>query len=204
MSTVLTSAESGVSKTLDKLNSILIPGETVEAWAIQSRVFALSHRRIFVAATSGRFIALLRPLLGGFDPVDLRWQDLKEAKIKVGLFGADLILTVYDSADLAIAEGVSRTLIYPGLRTHDAQDVYRVCQAHEQSWREKRRVRELEELRARAGGVQISGAQNAGSAGETNGEDSVQRLQRAKQMLDAKLISDSEYEAIKARIINTV
>jgi len=78
-----------------------------------------------------------------------------------------------------------------------------VCQAHEQSWREKRRIRELEELRARAGGVQISGAQT-GSTGDASGEDSVQRLQRAKQMLDAKLISDSEYEAIKARIINNV
>jgi hypothetical protein len=203
MSTVLTSAESGVSKTLDKLNSILIPGETVEAWAIQSRVFALNHRRVLVAATSGRLIALSRPLLGGFDPLDLRWQDLKEAKIKVGLFGADLILTVYQSADLALAEGVGRTFIYAGLRTQDAQDVYRVCQAHEQSWREKRRIRELEELRARAGGVQISG-QTSNAAGEASGEDSVQRLQRAKQMLDAKLISDSEYEAIKARIINTV
>lgn len=202
MSTVLTSSESGVSKILDKLNSILIAGETVEAWAVQSRVFALNHRRILVAASSGRFIALARPLLGGFTPTDLRWQDLKEAKIKVGLFGADLILTVYESADLAMAEGQGRTLVFTGLRKNDAQDVYRICQAHEQSWREKRRVRELEELRARAGGVQIGAAQ-AGAPGEA-GEDSVQRLQRAKQMLDAKLISDSEYEAIKARIINNV
>jgi len=203
MSTVLTSSETGVVKTLDKLNSILISGESVEAWAIQSRWFALTHRRILVAATSGRFIALSRPLLGGFDPIDLRWQDLKEAKIKVGLFGADLILTAYESADLTTAEGKGRTFVYSGLRKHDAQDIYRVCQAHEQSWREKRRIRELEELRARAGGVQISGAQT-GSTGDASGEDSVQRLQRAKQMLDAKLISDSEYEAIKARIINNV
>jgi hypothetical protein len=29
----------------------------------------------------------------------------------------------------------------------------------------------------------------------------VQRLQEAKQMLDSKLITDSEYEAIKARIL---
>ena len=202
MSTVLPSSESDVSKVLSKLNSILISGETVEAWAVQSRLFAVAHRRILVAATSGRFIALSRPLLGGFAPIDLRWQDLKEAKIRVGLFGADLTLTVYDSADLALAEGQGRTLIYAGLRKTEAQNVYRVCQAHEQAWREKRRIRELEELRARAGGVQIGAAQP--SAATDANEDSVQRLQRAKQMLDAKLISDSEYEAIKARIINNV
>ena len=34
--------------------------------------------------------------------------------------------------------------------------------------------------------------------------DPVKRLQQAKQMLEQKLISDSEYEAIKAKIVNTV
>jgi hypothetical protein len=31
--------------------------------------------------------------------------------------------------------------------------------------------------------------------------DAVRRLQEAKQLLDAKLITDSEYEAIKAKIV---
>ena len=35
--------------------------------------------------------------------------------------------------------------------------MYRICQQHDQVWREKRRVRELEELRAKSGGVQIGG-----------------------------------------------
>jgi hypothetical protein len=35
-------------------------------------------------------------------------------------------------------------------------------------------------------------------------EASVKRLQQAKQMLEEKLISDSEYQAIKARIVNSV
>ena len=34
------------------------------------------------------------------------------------------------------------------------------------------------------------------------GSDAVRRLQEAKQMLDAKLITDSEYEAIKAKIVS--
>src|SRR5204863_12722 len=44
----------GVEKPLAELRSVLIPGETLEAWAIQRRIFALSHRRVLIAATSGR------------------------------------------------------------------------------------------------------------------------------------------------------
>jgi hypothetical protein len=39
-----------------------------------------------------------------------------------------------------------------------------------------------------------------GAAAES---DAVRRLQEAKQLLDARLISDAEYEAIKAKIISS-
>lgn len=190
---------------LDQLKSILIDGETLEAWAIERRLFALRHRRTLIAATSGRFIILSRRLLGGFDPIDLRWQDLKEVRINVGLFSAELTLTTYDGADLASAEGVGRVLRFGGLRKSQAQDVYRICQTQEQAWREKRRVRDMEEMRARAGGIQFTRDAGVGDAGPaaTNAE-AMQRLRRAKEMLDAKLITDSEYEAIKAKVISQV
>ena len=44
--------EAGLGKPLSQLHSVLIPGETLEAWAIQRRLFALSHRRLLIAATS--------------------------------------------------------------------------------------------------------------------------------------------------------
>jgi hypothetical protein len=90
------------------------------------------------------------------------------------------------------------------LRKDQAQAVYRICQAQDQAWREKRRVRELEELRARSGGIQVSsgggGYPPAGTAGQS---DSVRRLQEAKKMLDDRLITDAEYEAIKAKIVSS-
>jgi hypothetical protein len=47
--------------------------------------------------------------------------------------------------------------------------------------------------------MQISqGPMAAASAGSS---DAVRRLQEAKQMLDSRLITDSEYESIKARIL---
>jgi hypothetical protein len=196
-------ADSGLQKALEHLRALVIDGETLEAWAAQQRIFALTHRRVVIAATSGRFLALKRGLLGGFDLVDLRWQDLKDASIRVGIFGADVSLTASGMTDLALTSAVDRRLTFTGLQKKEAQEVYRLCQTHEQAWREKRRVRELEEMRAKSGGVQISSGPAGGPptlpGGQSN--DPVGRLQQAKQMLEAKLISDSEYEALKAKIL---
>lgn len=198
--------DSGLTKALDCLNSVLIEGENLEAWTIQLRIFALAHRRILTAATSGRFIVLKRNILGGFDIIDKRWQDLKDIKIQVGIFGADLTVSFSGVSDLAGAGNLENTVRFRGFNKEQAQKVYRICQSHEQSWREKRRIRELEEMRAKAGGVQISGtgiSPNTDLIG-VQSTDAVARLQKAKQMLDANLISDSEYESIKAKIISGI
>jgi hypothetical protein len=190
--------EPGLTKALADLQSVLIPAEIVEAWATQRRVYALSHRRTIVAATSGRLIWLVRRLVSGFDVVNLRWQDLSEVNLRVGVFAAELVIRADPATDLAInAQQGSRLINIDGLRKDQAQAVYRICQAQDQAWREKRRIRELEELRARSGGVQI----NPGTPAAGVSSDSVRRLQEAKQMLDARLITDSEYESLKARIL---
>jgi hypothetical protein len=196
--------EPGLTKALADLHSVLIPAETVEAWATQRRLFALAHRRMIIAATSGRLIWLVRHLVGGFDVVNIRWQDLAEVNLRVGVFGAELVIRADQVTDLAInsTQG-SRVITIDGLRKEQAQSVYRICQAQDQAWREKRRIRELEEMRARSGGVQLNaGGSGAGMASPGVGtSDAVRRLQEARQMLEAKLITDSEYESIKARIL---
>ena len=206
MSDTSSQAESGLEKPIGLIKSMLISGETLEAWAIQRRIFSLIHRRILVAATSGRFLGIKRGLFGGFEPMDIRWQDLKEVKIRVGILSASVSIAVYNTSDLALASSGGQQFTFTGLRKAQAQDIYRISQTHEQAWREKRRIRELEELRAKSGGFQISsGNSPAQSLGDpSTASDSVKRLQQAKQMLDAKLISDSEYESIKAKIINSV
>jgi hypothetical protein len=194
--------EPSLQRPLEYLHSVLIPTETLEAWAVQHRLFALSHRRVLVAATSGRLIMITRHLIGGFDVSDIRWQDLEEVTLRVGIFAADLAIRAGKASDLA-SQGTtgSRRLDFTGLRKDQAQAVYRICQAQDQAWREKRRVRELEELRARSGGIQVSSA--PAQATSAAGSDAVRRLQEAKQMLDARLITDAEYEAIKAKIVSS-
>jgi hypothetical protein len=187
---------------LDAIHSLLIPGERLECHAIQRRLFALIHRRIVVGATSGRLIAVYRHLVSGFTVEDVRWQDLRDAQLKVGIFGAALTISADQSADLAGAQGTPRTYHFTGLRKDQAQEVYRACQFQEQAWREKRRVRELEELRAKSGGVHLgAGVAGMPSAGEEAARAPQARLQRAKEMLDQGLLTDAEYEQVKARIL---
>ena len=194
--------EAGLAQPLAQLRTVLIPGETVEAYAIQMRPFALLHRRLLIAATSGRLIVLARRLLGGFDVTTIRWQDLEEATLHVGMLSADLGVRAGRATDLAsLGASGSQQAQFRGLRRAQAQAVYRICQSQDQAWREKRRVRELEELRARSGGIQVSPAPAA--LGANGASDAVRRLQEAKQMLDARLITDAEYEAIKAKIISS-
>ena len=200
--TEIVDEDDGARRALVHLSSVLTANETLEAWAIQRRLFGLTHRRQVVAATSGRFLALRRGIFGGFTLTDIRWQDLKEVKIEVGIIGACLTLAAFASPDLASASTQTTTFVYDGLRKDQAEALYRIAQGHDQAWREKRRVRDLEEMRARAGGIQVGNL--AASVPDGTSQDATQRLKHAKEMLDARLISDSEYEALKAKIINQV
>jgi hypothetical protein len=188
------------ARPLAQLRAVLIPGETLEAWAIERRAYALTHRRLLLAATSGRLIVLKRRLLGGFDLSSIRWQDLEEVTLRVGMIAGELAIRAGKATDLAsLGATGSQQIVFPGLRNQQAQSVYRICQAQDQAWREKRRVRELEELRARAGGIQVM----SGPMPSASENDAVRRLQEAKQLLEAKLITDAEYEAIKAKIVSS-
>jgi hypothetical protein len=215
----LAADDAGLLGPLADLRSVLIPQETLEAWAVQRMIFAMPHRRMLVAATSGRLVWINRKTLGGFGVANIRWQDLEDVTVRVGVFGADLVVRAGKPADLA-SEDAAGTRLYEfkGLRKEQAQAVYRICQAQDQAWREKRRIRELEELRARSGGLQISGGGGFASAGGVAAgaaapsdpargaaleSDAVRRLQEAKRMLDERLITDAEYEAVKARILSS-
>jgi hypothetical protein len=196
-------ADASVRRALDALTALLIPGEQLQAYAVQHRLFALLHRRVIVGATTGRLIAVARRLLGGYDPTDIRWQDLHDTQLHVGILSASLTVSVHGSEDLASAEGSPRTLIFHGLGKLGAQEVYRACQAQAQAWREKRRVRELEELRAQSGGIQLGNAGGIPAIPSSSGEDHspAARLQKAREMLQQRLINDAEFEQIKARIL---
>jgi hypothetical protein len=205
MDSGVTTDDASSHRALQTLRSLLTEGETLEAWAMQHRLFALTHRRVCIAATSGRFISLTRRLLGGYDSADIRWQDLKETHIRAGILAADLTLVAQSSSDLNIGAAASWQLVFQGMVKEQTQAIYRICQQHDQVWREKRRVRELEELRAKSGGMQFGAPAAAYGGSSVDGEsEPARRLRQAREMLDAKLISDSEFESIKAKIVSSL
>ena len=198
-----TAIEPGVSRALATLQALLIPGEELETHAIQRRLFALTHRRTIVGATTGRLIVVTRGVFGDYTPQDVRWQDLHDAQLRMGVLGASLTVSTHGTADLASVEGPARVVRVDGLRKQEAQEVYRACQAQEQSWREKRRVRELEELRAKSGGISLGGAMPGGTPGTGDGSQTpAARLQRAQEMRLQGLLTDAEFEQVKARILS--
>ena len=199
--------EPGLEKPLEHLRSILIPNETLEAWAIQRRVFALSHRRLLLAATSGRLILLTRKLLGGFDVSDIRWQDLEEVTLRVGMLGADLacVLRGPPTSPPKVARARSGWSSTGCVRTRHRRSIASA------GWRRIRRgARSAGCASWRSCGLargafrSPAAAVIAGTAGGGGCmADAVRRLQEAKQMLDGKLITDAEYEAIKAKIVSS-
>jgi hypothetical protein len=197
----------GITEALRHLTALLVPGETLQAYAVQRRVFALTHRRTVVAATTGRYIQLTRGLFGGYTPIDVRWQDIEDDHLHVGVFAADLTVRSLQRQDLASTGREAGGLMVMGLRKDQAERVYRACQAQAQAWREKRRVRDLDELRAKSGGIQFgpsgpSGGGGVAADGSAAAGDPVGRLQRAKEMLTDGLITDAEFESIKAKIVD--
>jgi len=191
-----------IQSALEHLKSILVPGETLQAYSVQRRGFALTRRRMMVAATTGRFIVIERGLFGGFTPTDVRWQDVEEAHVHVGMLAASLAVKALQRQDLASADRQGGVLGATGLRKGQTEAVYRACQAQSQAWREKRRVRDLDELRAKSGGMQFGAQAGVASSALADTGDPVARLKQAKDMLAGGLITDAEYEAIKARVVD--
>ena len=176
-------ADPRVEEAIAKIRKLLVPDEQLMARAVQRRIFALFKRREIAVATTGRFILYRRNVLPGAKVIDVRWQDLKEAHIEEGVFGSTVTVNSHQG-----------THVISGLRKDEAQSLYRQCQEQEQGWREKNRVRAMEEARAKSGGIQLGAPSEAA-------KDTSARLKQAKTMFDQGLISDAEYETLKSKIL---
>ena len=190
-----------IARAIEKLRSVLTAGEVAREGVFQLRLWALLHRRSLVATTDRRIIFFYRGLLGGFRMTDFQWQDVEQAHVKEHFFPALL------GADLIIVSRDGRRVRMPGLDSGKALKIYAFAQAQEQAWREKNRIREIEEMRAKSGGITLNGSDSpvAASAPVAPGsEDMVKKLKEAKELLDCGAISDVEFETIKARYLNTL
>jgi hypothetical protein len=171
-----------------EVTKILTPNEEILYLALQNAT-ALSIKKDAAIATNNRVIFHYAHILGRADFVDFLWQDVANTSIQQGVL----------SSEFRVAATDGRQAVMGGLDKDQARHLYSHCQQMEQEWREKRRVREMEEARARSGGIYL-GQQSAPEA-TASSEDAVARLAKAKAMLDQGLISEIEYESLKAKIL---
>lgn len=172
-----------------EIATIMTPNETILYVATQN-VTALSVKKDSAVATSNRLILYRPSIFGRLIFSDYLWEDVRNVTINEGMLAGEL--------RVESRNGNQDTL--GGLDKTQARRLYGIAQQKELEWREKRRQRDLEEARAKAGGVQI-GAASSGQGSPAVTEDPVEKLAKAKAMLDQNLISEQEYEALKAKII---
>ncbi len=178
-----------LAKVAGDVRSILTPNEEILYIALQNAT-ALSLKKDSVVATNNRLVLYRPSMLGRVDFADYQWEDVKNVSIKEGFLAADFTVVLTDGREDR-ASNLDKTQV---------RRLYAICQQKEQEWREKRRVRGLEEARARSGGIQMNAPQMSPGA---PAEDPVAKLAKAKAMLDQGLISEAEYEGLKAKIISS-
>lgn len=172
----------------EKVAGILTADEAIETIAVQLGIAGI--RPDAVVLTNKRFI-LYHPGLLGVSFEDYLWRDLADVRISEGLLGATLSFT---------ARGKKQQV--DKLDKGEARAVYRIAQMREQEAAEIRRQRQMQEDQARAGHFVIGGAPAAPAAASTaTADDPMAKLTKLKNMLDAGLITQDEYDKKKADIL---
>ncbi len=139
--------------------------------------------------------------------LDYQWKDLKDAQISENVFpsitGSTLTFTFQANSEEPIE-------VYPEIEI--ASKAYRHSQQEEQAWEEKRRIRDMEEKRAKSGGVFIGQASNPvqtnNPATSTQNKeqqpkvDITEELFKLKKLLDEGILSDVEFQEMKSKILS--
>ena len=185
----------------NQLARTLMADEHLIYYAVQYRVFALFKRRAFLGITDSRVVRIARGLFGGFRMSDIQWKDLTDAQLEQNvvssLCGSNL--KFYHS------NGSVPQIVFEGVEDAAASDMYSKAQSEEQSWEEKRRIRKIEEARAVSGGITLhtgnSQPINAASSASPNNQ-MFEEITNAKKLFDSGIISDSEFQEMKSKIIS--
>lgn len=189
------------AKAMEKLKSTLMVDENILTASIQNRIFGLWHRRHVLAITNSRVITVKRGILGGFKMQDIQWKDLRDARLNQNVLSSICGSNVF----FGHFKNDVGSLELKGIPDKEASEMYSKSQSEEQAWEEKRRVREIEEVRAASGGTVIHTGQDshqASSGQSTSGNNITQQITEAKKLLDDGTISDAEFQEMKAKIIS--
>ncbi|MBV4356452.1 PH domain-containing protein [Pinibacter aurantiacus] len=184
-----------VEKISERLNSMLMTGEDVQYIAVQKKP-AINLTPDCLVLTNKRIIVFRPKNLGlAMDLEDYIWRDVLSCHLKENIWGSEFTIQTIDGA-------VNKIDFLPKAQ---ARKLYTMAQEQEEIQKEVRRQRDLEEKRASAGRLVVSGptAQSQTNAeSQKQQDDPVAVLQKLKTLLDNKLISQEEYDAKKAEVLS--
>ncbi|MGA9765748.1 MAG: PH domain-containing protein [Rhodomicrobium sp.] len=184
-----------------KTEATLMQDEKIVVKGVQQRAYALLKRRTFIALTNNRVIMMSRGIFGGFNIKSFQWKNIVDVSISEHIFsgtlGTDLRFTYFVVPD--DPNSPKDYMNFFGLPDGVAARGYAQAQTEQQAWQEKRRIRTMEQNRAIAGGTYISTATQA----QTNSISGVaSELSNAKKMMDEGVISNSEFQELKSKLLN--
>ncbi len=191
-----------VEKIYSRLNDLLNGGEEIIYIAVQKKPLvnitpdcvAITDKRIFffTAANLGLSIKF----------IDFVWKDVIEVRIKEELLGAVFSIKTFNGAETSV----------DFLPKVQARKLYQYGQEREQTEREERRQRDMEEKRAASGTIipemnRFASTQNMQPTTpkpveETKPDELTAKLKKLKMLFDNGLITQEEYNQKKLELLS--
>lgn len=176
-----------VQKLHERVGAICTTGEEIVYLAMQSKPIA-NFSPDCVALTTKRFIILRTKLLGQVNLFDCLWKNCEGVHIQENVFGATI--------SFKSTQGRSESIDY--IPKEQARQVYRHAQEQEEAAYSTRRQMNIEEIQAGADRTVINQAIGTGTQPTTEAVDVVAKLTQLKQLFDAGVITQSEFDSKKA------
>lgn len=180
-----------VSKLAARVEEICTAEENVLYMAVQQKPVATVAPDAIVL-TSRRAIIFRQKLLGRLEFHDLLWMDVGDVHMREDFLGATVTVTATNGVSAAVDH----------IPKAQGRKIYRIAQEQEEQMIEYRRQRSMEEDRNRAGHVVVQNAVQAPHQSSEAAGDPMAVLTQLKQMLDAGLISQGEFDAKKADLLS--
>lgn len=187
-----------VQKIARDVNELLIEDETILYIAMQGMKAGI--RKDAMIATDRRLLRYRPAMMGKFNLDDWPWNKVEEVRVNQGMMTSEFRFKLINGAIGTMGN----------LDKEQTRKLYAICQTKVHEWHEIRRQRQMEEDRARAGGVTVQTAftppmpQPVATPLPAPTEDPVARLAKAKALLDQGLISQEEYDELKAKIVASI
>lgn len=183
-----------IEKILPKVQDYCTSNEEVKYIAVQKKTIGVNFSPDCIALTNKRVI-IIRPKNFGLtvDFKDFSWMNIADVHMKEGFL----------SATITIKTTKGETDSMDDIPKAQARKLYRFGQEMEETKKEERRQRDLEDKRAQAGGgITINTPSAAPVVASAPVEDPMEKLTKLKSMLDLGILTQVEFDAKKADILS--